>query len=126
MTTPSNNSQMHNAIMEGGDKDIHAIQDKETKEKESCMISFRLLHSHLKVLSNKDLNKTRTEDGFKRAFVTLSEGKVDTSKTLDASLVITVSSGKEFETQDTNNKLGNDADVDDANIKPVYDEEPMG
>ncbi|GKD81901.1 hypothetical protein Tco_1348740 [Tanacetum coccineum] len=35
------------------------------------MISFRQLHSHLKLLSNNDLKGNRTEYGFKRAFATL-------------------------------------------------------
>ncbi|GKD73174.1 hypothetical protein Tco_1331456 [Tanacetum coccineum] len=35
------------------------------------MVSFRRLHSHLKLLSNNDLKGTRTEFGFKRAFATL-------------------------------------------------------
>ncbi|GKD44089.1 hypothetical protein Tco_1268734, partial [Tanacetum coccineum] len=52
-------------------------------------------------------------------------GKVDTSKALDASLVDTESSGTESEKQDTSNMSGNDIDADDANIRPIYDEEPM-
>ncbi|GJZ87776.1 hypothetical protein Tco_0659386 [Tanacetum coccineum] len=43
----------------------------EDKAQEHCMISFRLLHSHLKLLSNNDLKGTRTEYGFKRTFATL-------------------------------------------------------
>ncbi|GKA51189.1 hypothetical protein Tco_0744385 [Tanacetum coccineum] len=43
----------------------------EDKAQESCMVSFRLLHSHLKLLSNNDLKGTRTESGFKHAFATL-------------------------------------------------------
>ncbi|GJT40136.1 hypothetical protein Tco_0940001 [Tanacetum coccineum] len=35
------------------------------------MVSFRQLHSHLKLLSNNDLKVTRTESGFKRVFATL-------------------------------------------------------
>ncbi|GJX77133.1 hypothetical protein Tco_0323944 [Tanacetum coccineum] len=35
------------------------------------MVSFRLLHSHLKVLSNNNLKGTRIEEGFKQAFATL-------------------------------------------------------
>ncbi|GKB33090.1 hypothetical protein Tco_0872491 [Tanacetum coccineum] len=54
-----------------------------------------------------------------------TEGKVDTSKALDASLVDTKSSGTESENQDTNSKSGNDIDAEDANIRPIYDEEPM-
>ncbi|GJY44794.1 hypothetical protein Tco_0433007, partial [Tanacetum coccineum] len=35
------------------------------------MVSFQRLHSHLKCLSNNDLKRSRTEEGFKRAFATL-------------------------------------------------------
>nr|GEY47114.1 retrovirus-related Pol polyprotein from transposon TNT 1-94 [Tanacetum cinerariifolium] len=52
--------------------------------------------------------------------------KVDTSKAFDASLVNTESSGTEFGKQDTRSNSWNDVDADDADIKPVYDEEPMG
>ncbi|GKB59847.1 hypothetical protein Tco_0916033 [Tanacetum coccineum] len=44
---------------------------------------------------------------------------------LDASLVNIESSGKESGEQDTSSKSGDDADTDDADIKPVYDEELM-
>ncbi|GJU54481.1 hypothetical protein Tco_1228195 [Tanacetum coccineum] len=53
------------------------------------------------------------------------EAKVDTSKALDASLAYTKNSGTKSREQDTSSSLGNDADADDADIKPVYDEEPM-
>ncbi|GJV85130.1 hypothetical protein Tco_1525028 [Tanacetum coccineum] len=43
----------------------------EDKAQERCMVSYRLLHSHLMLLSNNDLKGTRTEYGFKRAFATL-------------------------------------------------------
>ena len=36
--------------------------------KEKCMACFGLLHSHLKVLSNKESAGTRTDNGFKWAF----------------------------------------------------------
>ncbi|GKD33549.1 hypothetical protein Tco_1249058 [Tanacetum coccineum] len=210
----------------------------EDKAQERCMVSFRQLHSHLKLLSNNDLKGTRTEYGFKRAFATLfgqdletftgtmflnmdqlekqldneefqeigsmaafkvletqfqmfiksriylddeyvvmtrnyflqytqleilefrdtliqhmesvkksidkralhkreydswvnerqmqtTEEKVDTSKALDASLVDTESSGTESKEQDTSSRSGNDAHADDADIRPIYDEEPM-
>ncbi|GJW44102.1 hypothetical protein Tco_0072901, partial [Tanacetum coccineum] len=164
--------------------------------KKSCMVSLRLLHSHLKLLLNNNLKRTQTEDGFKRAFATLLrqdvkiftctmflnvdqlekqldkeefqetgsmaafrvletqfqkfikpwislndedgimarkyffgytklEGKVDTSTTLDAKLVDTESSGTESKKQDTSSISGNDAHVDDADIRPIYDEELM-
>ncbi|GJX53288.1 hypothetical protein Tco_0281657, partial [Tanacetum coccineum] len=53
------------------------------------------------------------------------EGKIDTGKAVDADLVITESSGTESEVQDDNSRSGNDTDVDDADIRPIYDEEPM-
>nr|GEV50967.1 hypothetical protein [Tanacetum cinerariifolium] len=51
--------------------------------------------------------------------------KVDTSKALDASLVDKESSGTESKEQDTCNRSGNNAHADGADIRPIYDEEPM-
>ncbi|GJX71141.1 hypothetical protein Tco_0308312, partial [Tanacetum coccineum] len=214
---------------------MQLIQDK---SKESCMVSFQRLHSHLKRLSNNDLKGSRTENGFGRAFATLfgqdfeiftgtmflnmdqlqkqldnnefqeigsmasfkvletqfqmfinsqiylndeyivmtrnyflqytqldipefretlvqfmeyvkksideralhkmeydsrvnerqtqtTVEKVDTSKELDASLVIIESNGTESQEQDTSSRSGNDAHVDDADIRPIDNEEPM-
>ncbi|GJU51410.1 retrovirus-related pol polyprotein from transposon TNT 1-94 [Tanacetum coccineum] len=42
------------------------------------MVSFQLLHSHLKVLSNNDLKGTQIEGGFERAFATLFDQDVQT------------------------------------------------
>ncbi|GKC20957.1 hypothetical protein Tco_1023107 [Tanacetum coccineum] len=54
-----------------------------------------------------------------------TEEKVDSSKELDASLVIIESNGTESQEQDTSSRSGNDAHVDDADIRPIYNEEPM-
>ncbi|GJT38369.1 hypothetical protein Tco_0938234 [Tanacetum coccineum] len=53
------------------------------------------------------------------------ESKVDSGKELDASLVVTKISGTKSGKQDTSSRSGNDADADNAYIKPIYDEEPM-
>ncbi|GJV35826.1 hypothetical protein Tco_1408303 [Tanacetum coccineum] len=53
---------------ESEEQQMQLIQDK---SKESCMVSFQRLHSHLKRLLNNDLKGSRTEDGFKRTFTTL-------------------------------------------------------
>ncbi|GJZ18131.1 hypothetical protein Tco_0554254 [Tanacetum coccineum] len=53
------------------------------------------------------------------------ESKVDLGKALDVGLVVTESSKIELEVQDTSNKSGNDTDTDDADNRPIYDEEPM-
>nr|GEY29362.1 hypothetical protein [Tanacetum cinerariifolium] len=54
-----------------------------------------------------------------------TEEKVDTSKALYASSVDTECSRTESKEQDTSNRSGNDAHDDDADIRPIYDEEPM-
>nr|GEU70744.1 hypothetical protein [Tanacetum cinerariifolium] len=54
-----------------------------------------------------------------------TEEKVDTSKSLDASLVDTKSSVTKSVEQDTSSISGNDAHADDADIRPIYDEEPI-
>ncbi|GJT77550.1 putative ribonuclease H-like domain-containing protein [Tanacetum coccineum] len=43
-----------------------------------CLERPRVLHSHLKLLSNNDLKRTRTECGFKRTFATLFGQDVET------------------------------------------------
>nr|GFA71394.1 hypothetical protein [Tanacetum cinerariifolium] len=65
-----------------------------------------------------------SEDKAQESCMTIEE-KVDMSKALYASLVNTESSGTKSKEQDTSSKSGNDAHVDDADIKPIYDEEPM-
>ncbi|GKA30529.1 hypothetical protein Tco_0716834 [Tanacetum coccineum] len=47
-----------------------------------------------------------------------TEEKVDSSKALDASLVIIESNGTESQKQDTSSRSGNDAHVNDADIRP--------
>nr|GEX43106.1 hypothetical protein [Tanacetum cinerariifolium] len=46
-------------------------------------------------------------------------------KALDADLVVTESSGAESEKHDTSSRFENDTHVDDVDIKPVNDKEPM-
>ncbi|GJU39047.1 hypothetical protein Tco_1192004 [Tanacetum coccineum] len=53
------------------------------------------------------------------------ESKIDMGKAVDDYLVVTESSGTKSEVQDDNSRSGNDTDVDDADIRPIYDEEPL-
>nr|GFA00274.1 hypothetical protein [Tanacetum cinerariifolium] len=55
------------------------MQQIQDKAKKSCMVSFRQLHSHLKRLSQSDLQGTQTESGFKCAFATPSCQDTETS-----------------------------------------------
>nr|GFB07809.1 hypothetical protein [Tanacetum cinerariifolium] len=54
------------------------MQQIQDKAKKSYMVSFRQLHSHLKRLSQNNLQGSRTESGFKRAFATLSGQDIKT------------------------------------------------
>nr|GEU87686.1 Gag-Pol polyprotein [Tanacetum cinerariifolium] len=54
-----------------------------------------------------------------------TEEKLDTSKVLDASSVDTKSSRTESKEHGTSSRSGNDAHDDDADIKPIYDEDSM-
>ncbi|GKA42716.1 hypothetical protein Tco_0735376 [Tanacetum coccineum] len=54
-----------------------------------------------------------------------TEENVDSSKALDASLVIIESNGTESQEQDTSSRSGNGAHVNDADIRPIYNEAPM-
>nr|GFD35510.1 hypothetical protein [Tanacetum cinerariifolium] len=51
------------------------------------------------------------------------KSKIDIGKAVNDDLVVIESSGIESEVQDDNSRSGND--TDDADIKPIYDEEPM-
>ncbi|GJU77783.1 hypothetical protein Tco_1274853 [Tanacetum coccineum] len=52
------------------------------------------------------------------------ETKIDTGKAVDADLVVTESIGTESEVQNDSSRSRNDTDTDDADIRPIYDEEP--
>ncbi|GKC83019.1 hypothetical protein Tco_1138736 [Tanacetum coccineum] len=53
------------------------------------------------------------------------ESKIDSGKAVVNGLVVMESNGTELEVQDDSNRSGNDTDADDADIRPIYDEEPM-
>nr|GFC36305.1 hypothetical protein [Tanacetum cinerariifolium] len=53
------------------------------------------------------------------------KSKIGMGKAVNDDLVVTESNGTESEVQDDNSRSGNDPDADDADIRPIYDEEPM-
>ncbi|GKE55848.1 hypothetical protein Tco_1495033, partial [Tanacetum coccineum] len=57
------------------ERELHQLQQMQDKAKESCMTSFRLLHSFLQVLS---YNELKINGCFKWAFATLFEQDVQT------------------------------------------------
>ncbi|GJV30282.1 hypothetical protein Tco_1386730 [Tanacetum coccineum] len=78
-----------------------------------------------KSIAKRALHKKEYDSRVNERQMQTLEGKVDMGKALDASLVVTKSSGTESGKQDTSSRSGNDTVVDDANIIPAYDEEPM-
>ncbi|GJZ24081.1 hypothetical protein Tco_0561540 [Tanacetum coccineum] len=83
------------------------------------------MESVKKTIDKRSLHKREYDSRVNERHMQTIEEKVDTSKALDASLVKTESSGTESRKQDTSNRSGNDAHADDADIRPIYDEEPM-
>ncbi|GKE20278.1 hypothetical protein Tco_1431790 [Tanacetum coccineum] len=53
------------------------------------------------------------------------ESKIHMGKAPENGLVVMESNGTELDMQDDSSRSGNDTDVDDAYIRPIYDEEPM-
>ncbi|GKF26009.1 hypothetical protein Tco_0081903 [Tanacetum coccineum] len=76
----------------------------------------------------KQLDKDKfQEDESMAAFWVMQtqESKIDTGKVVDDDLGVIERSGTESEVQDDSSRSENDTDANDANIRPIYDEEPM-
>nr|GEV94041.1 hypothetical protein [Tanacetum cinerariifolium] len=83
------------------------------------------LESVKKSIDERAQHKRERDSWVNERLMQTTKDKVDTSKALDASLVDKESSGTESKEQDTSSRSGNDAHADDADIKPIYDEEPI-
>ncbi|GJX79403.1 hypothetical protein Tco_0327552 [Tanacetum coccineum] len=78
-----------------------------------------------KSIDERALHKREYDTRVNERQIQITEDKVDSSKALDASLVDTESSRTTLKEQDTSSRSGNDAHADDADIRPIYDEQPM-
>ncbi|GJU86491.1 hypothetical protein Tco_1294037 [Tanacetum coccineum] len=78
-----------------------------------------------KSIDKKALHKREYDNRVNERQMQTTEENVDSNKALDASLVIIECSRTNMEKQDTSSRSGNDADAENEDIKPVYDEEPM-
>ncbi|GJZ18904.1 hypothetical protein Tco_0555494 [Tanacetum coccineum] len=131
------------------ERELHQLQQMQDKAKESCMTSFRLLHSFLQVLS---YNELKINGCFERAFATLFEQDVQTFTCsmllhldqlekqldkdefqedrsmaafwhLDASLVVTECSGTKSDEHITSSSSGTYITyVVDADIRPTNEQ----
>ncbi|GJU52484.1 hypothetical protein Tco_1226198 [Tanacetum coccineum] len=103
--------------------EAHEYTQLEIQEFRETLIQH--MESVKKSIDKRALHKREYDSMVNERQMQTTKEKVDMSKALDASLVNTESSGTESEKQNTSSKLGNDIDADDADIKHVYDEEPM-
>ncbi|GJS77070.1 hypothetical protein Tco_0726951 [Tanacetum coccineum] len=105
--------------------------DKEEFQMIRSMTTFRVLKTHFQKLIKPRIS-LNDEDGImaRKYFLEYTklettEERIDKCKALDASLVDTETSGKESGKQDTSSRSRNDPHADDADIRPIYDDEPM-
>nr|GEZ74638.1 hypothetical protein [Tanacetum cinerariifolium] len=85
----------------------------------------RHLESVKKLIDERAQLKREYDSWMNERQMHTTKEKVDTSKALDASSVDTESSRRESKEQDTSSRSGNDAYDDGADIRPIYNEEPM-
>ncbi|GJS16046.1 hypothetical protein Tco_0410518 [Tanacetum coccineum] len=87
------------------------------------------LLQHLGNVKKSVAERTRHQRQYERRVnkrqMQTQESKIDTGKALDADLVDTKSIRTDSTVQDDSSRLGNDTDADDADIRPIYDEELM-
>ncbi|GJW10342.1 hypothetical protein Tco_1576169 [Tanacetum coccineum] len=86
------------------------------------------MESVKKSIGERAQHKMEYERRVNERQIQTTEEKTDTSNALDAldaSSVIIESNGTESKEQDTSSRSGNDAHVDDADIRPIYNEEPI-
>nr|GEX80526.1 hypothetical protein [Tanacetum cinerariifolium] len=83
------------------------------------------MESAKKLTDKRALQKREYDSWVDERQMQTTKEKVDTSKALDARLVNIESSRTESKKQDTSSRSRNDAHADDADIRPIYDEEPM-
>ncbi|GKE77964.1 hypothetical protein Tco_1544084, partial [Tanacetum coccineum] len=86
------------------------------------------MESVKKSIGERAQHKIEYESRVNERQIQTTEEKTDTSNALDAldaSSFIIESNGTESKEKDTSSRSGNDAHVDDADIRPISDEEPM-
>ncbi|GKC92398.1 hypothetical protein Tco_1157840, partial [Tanacetum coccineum] len=78
-----------------------------------------------KSIEKRALHKMEYDSRVNERLMQTTEENVNSSKALDVSLVDTESNGTTLKEQDTSSRSGNDSHADDADIRPISDEEPM-
>ncbi|GJY79669.1 hypothetical protein Tco_0485470 [Tanacetum coccineum] len=106
--------------------------DKDEFQEDGSETAFWVVNNQFQKFINSkftlDYDSQMTDTYFveyTRLEIQTQESKIDTGKALDANLVDTNSIRTDSTVQDESSRSGNDTDADDADIRPIYDEEPM-
>ncbi|GJT62747.1 hypothetical protein Tco_1006280 [Tanacetum coccineum] len=111
---------------------IYKQLDKDEFQEDESMAAFWVVNTQFQKFINSqftlDYESQMTDKYFveyTRIEMQTQVRMIDTGKIVDNGLVVMKSNGTESEVQDESSKSGNDTDVDDADIRPIYDEESM-
>nr|GEW59646.1 retrovirus-related Pol polyprotein from transposon TNT 1-94 [Tanacetum cinerariifolium] len=101
--------------------------DKEEFQETGSMDAFRVLKKQFQriFIDERAQHKKEYDKRVNERPMQSKEGKVDSSKALDASLVVIECSRTQSNKQDTSSRSGSDTHAEDVDIKPVNDKEPM-
>nr|GFA30655.1 hypothetical protein [Tanacetum cinerariifolium] len=112
--------------------------DKDELQEDGSMAAFWVINRQFQQLIDSKFtldydsqmaDKTRHQRQYDRKVnkrqMQPQENKVDVGKALDANVVDTESIRTESTVQDESSRSGNNTNADDADIRPIYDEEPM-
>nr|GEV94314.1 hypothetical protein [Tanacetum cinerariifolium] len=114
---------------------VDQLQKKPNKDEfqeDGSMAAFwfrETLLQHMSNVKKSVAERTRHQRQYDRRVnkrqMQTQESKIDIGKAVDDDLVVTESNGIESKVKDNSSSSGNDIDADDADIRPIYDEEPM-
>nr|GEW16143.1 hypothetical protein [Tanacetum cinerariifolium] len=118
-------------------KDVHAIKYKiqmtnkyfaeytGIKVKQFRDTLLQLMGNVKKFVAERTLHQRQCDRRLNKIHIQTQKSKIDTGKVVYVDLVVTESSGTESEVQDDSSRSRNDIDADNADIRPIYDVEPM-
>ncbi|GJX30021.1 gag-pol polyprotein [Tanacetum coccineum] len=100
-------------------------EDSNSETASSKLVKECSLNSETKDVHAIKYKMSKYERRVNKRQMQTQESKIDTGKALDADLVDTESIRTDSTVQDDSSRSGNDTYADDADIRPIYDEEPM-
>ncbi|GKA32263.1 hypothetical protein Tco_0718630 [Tanacetum coccineum] len=121
-------SALHNVIMEA--EQLQKQLNKDDFQEDGSMEAFWVINRQFQMFIDSQFSLNYDSQMIDKYFaeytrIETQESTVDFGKALDMGLVVTKSNGIESEVQDESSRSGNDTNVDDVDIRPIYEEEPM-